>query len=397
MGTVLLQIIFWGSGLALVYTYWLYPLLAAHKARGKQLRTLQWRENDTWPHVSILMAVHNEEIVIRDKLESLVAQKYPNPIHVYIGSDNSSDATNTIVDEYTQQYPHFHFVPFTQRQGKPGVINQLAVMATQRVPAGKEHIFIITDASVMLSPLVTQSLVKHFREPNMAIVDAHMVHTEMQPEDISHSESTYISWEGQLKYNESVAWKRMVGPFGGCYALRSDYFAPVPDNFLVDDFYITMQAFRKGGLAINEPTARCYEPVGHEIKEEFRRKARISAGNLQNMLTFTDLWWPPTQMPQFAIFSHKIVRWLGPIWLILLLLSSGLLGEQGFYHFSFSGLLALYLGVPLLDVVLQQLGVHISLLRSIRYFLTMNLALFAGYFRYFKGIKTNVWQPPKRN
>jgi cellulose synthase/poly-beta-1,6-N-acetylglucosamine synthase-like glycosyltransferase len=394
---IFLQVVFWLSFLALVYSYVGYPLLLRLLVGKRELETEQFTQEAELPQVSILMAVHNEEKVIREKLESLDHQDYPpDKLHIYIGSDNSSDQTNAIIEQFHTQRFQLHFTPYLQRQGKPGVINQLAQVAKERHAAGEDHIFIITDASVMLSPQVIRQLIKHFKHPNLAIVDAQMVHTGMTEIDISEAENNYISWEGQLKYYESVLWHKMIGPFGGCYALRSDFFVPVPDNFLVDDFYITLQAFRRGGLAIKEKKAICYEPVGHELKEEFRRKARISAGNLQNMFHFPGLWLPPFGLPNFPFFSHKILRWLGPIWLILLLLCAGLLMSKPFYAVLFFLLVATYFGVPLLDEAMQRLNHNGTLLRNVRYFLMMNLALLAGYIRYFKGIKSNVWQPPKR-
>ncbi len=397
MWSILLQVLFWLSAFALVYTYLLYPILLRFLSQGKTLDTEQFSTTDELPQVSILMAVHNEEKVIAQKLESLNEQDYPvDRLHIYIGSDNSSDQTNAIVGGFNQCKFNLRFLPFEQRQGKPGVINQLAELATAEEPQSPTHIFIITDASVMLSPQVVRQLVKHFKHPNLAIVDAQMVHTGMTEIDISEAENNYISWEGRLKYYESVLWKKMIGPFGGCYALRSDFFVPVPDNFLVDDFYITLEAFKRGGLAIKESKAVCYEPVGHELQEEFKRKARISAGNLQNMFHFPGLWLPPLGLPNFPFFSHKILRWLGPIWLILLLLCSGLLSSNLFYASLFAMLCGLYFGIPLLDGILQRRQLNGALLRSVRYFLMMNLALLAGYIRYAKGIKSNVWQPPKR-
>ena len=397
MSSIIYIFVFLLSGFAIVYTYLLYPLFLSFKAKGKKLDTQQFDQLSDFPHVSVLMAVHNEASVIKEKIESLIRQEYPsNQFDIYIGSDNSSDDTNKIIKQYSQQYPNLHFFPFKERQGKPGVINQLARTANKQHPSGKNHVYLITDASVILKKDVVVELCKHFKHPSLAIVDAHMLHTGMQDEDISQSENKYISWEGRLKYHESILWKKMIGPFGGCYALRSDFFTPVPDNFLVDDFYITMQAFLKGGLAINAPDAICYEPVGHQIKEEFRRKSRISAGNIQNMLLFRKLWWPPVGLPNFLFFSHKILRWFGPIWLILLLISSGLLAQILLFKIIFFGLLSIYFLIPLLDNLLKKAGYHWSLLRNIHYFLIMNVALLAGYFRYAKGIQSNVWQPPKR-
>ncbi|MBK7410788.1 MAG: hypothetical protein IPJ40_23680 [Saprospirales bacterium] len=190
----------------------------------------------------------------------------------------------------------------------------------------------------------------------------------------------------------------MIGPFGGCYLLRSDLFDPIPPNFLVDDFYIAMRAFEKNARAINDLDARCYEAVSHEIKEEFRRKSRIAAGNFQNLVTFRHLWFPPLTALGFSFFSHKILRWLGPFFLFFMFLSSFALALQG--NNLFLGLflfqLALWGLIPLLDSLLLRVGIHSFSLRSIRYFFAMNLALLAGFFRFFRGVRSGAWDPPKR-
>ena len=81
----------------------------------------------------------------------------------------------------------------------------------------------------------------------------------------------------------------MMGAFGGCFAVRRACYHPAPAAFLVDDFYITMAVLRDGYQAINELDARCYEDVSDHLPEEFRRKARISAGNFQNLREFRRL------------------------------------------------------------------------------------------------------------
>jgi hypothetical protein len=141
--------------------------------------------------------------------------------------------------------------------------------------------------------------------------------------------------------------------------------------------------------------------VGQDLGDEFRRKVRISSGNWQNAARFHKLWWPPAGKLNYAFFSHKLLRWLTPMLLILLLASLLILGVgygnywAGLAFFILSCLLTL---PPLLDYLLGSLGdIHWFPLRSIRYFLAMNLALLVGFFRYLKGIQSNVWQPSKRH
>ena len=394
-------IIFSLSFLALAHSYVLYPLLLKWLVRGKtNNETIFIKDDPDLPFITVIMSLYNEEKVIGPKLETLLNQSYPTEKYrIIIGSDGSRDRTNEIVAQRVAGSAAVQFFPFEQRRGKPEVINHLVGLALKHRPAGPDHVFLITDASVMLRPEVAFHLAKHFKNPQIAVVDAFMTHTGLEDDGISRSEDRYISGEVGLKHLESIVWRKMIGPFGGCYALRSDYFSPVPSNFLVDDFFITMRAFERGAEAINEPMAICYEPVSHEWREEYRRKARISAGNFQNMLLFRKLWWPPVSALSFAFFSHKILRWLGPFFLLLMGLSMVATAWQGnqFNRILFLCFIAAALLAPLADVLLKRMGIHVLLLRNLRYFFLMNTALFQGFFKFLKGIRSNVWEPTKRH
>ncbi len=403
--TLIAQFIFWSSFSALIYTYIAYPLLAGFLARRRKKINQSPVDDTNLPSVSVLMAVYNEEKVIEEKLQCLRELNYPKEkLSIFIGSDCSSDLTNDIITRLQPDFPRLFFFPFRKRQGKPGVVNQLAQKALERIPSVEQHIFLLTDANVILEKNCLRNLTRHYRDKKVVIVDSNMVNTGLKKEGISQSENQYISSEVQLKNDESNAWKIMAGPFGGCYTLRASYFHPVPDNYLVDDFYITMKVIEQEGAVINDLEAICYEAVSHEIKEEFRRKARISAGNFQNLVTFPHLWWPPYRLPGFVIFSHKVLRWIGPFLMIGLLASALYLAftikSTPFWHFfyqvSILGVTTFLLVIPLLDKLLGVLGVHVLYLRSIRYFVLMNIALLKGFINFLKGIKNNVWEPTKR-
>lgn len=391
---------FWLCLSLLLHTYVLYPALLRGLARSREPNQVCFRREDPLPFVSVILSVYNEESVIGKKLETLFELHYPKDrMAFYVGSDHSTDRTNEIITGMTGRRADFHFFPYPGRTGKPGVVNRLAAEAISRRPVDSDHLFLITDASVFLSPDTLFHLVKHFKNRQIAIVDAHMQHQGMRERGISRSENQYISRELMLKYHESVVWGKMIGPFGGCYVLRSDYFVDIPPAYLVDDFYIAMRVFEKGGMAINDLDAICVETVSHEIGEEYRRKARISAGNFQNLWTFRRLWWPPVGIPNFAFFSHKVIRWIGPFLLLGMLIALLVLALSGniFYWVAFFMVSGVLIILPIFDVVLSRIGFHFFILRSIRYFVWMNAALLEGFFKFIKGIKTNVWEPPKRN
>lgn len=368
-------------------------------ARGKSAPNNCFTTNDKWPRISVIMAVYNEEQVIEEKMECLLSLDYPNQEYeLFIGSDCSSDKTNEILRTYAAENQCLHFFPFKERRGKPGVVNHLVEQIKAIYPLDQNHIFLLTDANVMLKKDLLLNLVKHFKDPEIALVDANMISVGTQSEGISKSEDHYVTREVRLKHHEGLVWGKMMGPFGGCYSIRADHFHPVPPKYLVDDFYINMKALEQGGKAINELKAECYEAVSHEMKEEYKRKKRISAGNFQNLHTFKHLLRFPLDNLGFAFFSHKVLRWLGPFFILFIIVCAAILSIAGnlFYQWMLISLGIGLIGIPLLDTLLKSLNINILPLRSINYFIMMNIALFEGFFKYLKGIKDNVWEPPKR-
>ncbi len=400
MWTILiLQIIFWVSVLALFHTYLFYPLILKFLAWNNISKDPSENNTDDHAKVSFVMSLYNEEKVIADKLDCLLDLDYPkDQIDFFIGSDCSDDQTNPIVNTYAKD-KRIHFFPFEERRGKPGVVNDLVAKAIAKNGASQDHILILTDANVMLEKSTLKKFIRHFNDPDLALVDSNMVAIGMKKTGISHSERNYVNAEVMLKNREGQVWGTMIGPFGGCYALRSDFYHPVPDNYLVDDFYIAMKAFEKGSKAINDLDAICYEAVSHEIKEEYRRKSRISAGNWQNLKTFRHLLWPPYNRLAFAFLSHKVLRWLGPFFILFAWIISGILAinKMSVYLFLFGIITTILIIIPILDTILKGLKLNILPIRNVKYFVSMNIALLEGFFKYLKGIKSNVWQPPKRH
>ena len=392
MMLMVLAWVFWGCLLLVAHTYVLYPLLLARLARGRRQNQDVYQGADELPAVDILLAAHNEEAVIEEKVRTTFETTYPlDRLRLLVGSDNSSDRTNVLLAQLVARYPQLRFEAYGQRTGKPTVIENLARQATAPV-------LVLTDANVFFGPDTLVELVKHFRNPRIGLVGGHILNLTHRAEGISAQEKAYLQRENLLKYQEGVVWGSMMGAFGGCFAVRRACYHPAPAAFLVDDFYITLAVLRDGWQAINELDAVSYEDVSDHLAEEFRRKARISAGNFQNLREFRALLWPPWRGPAFALWSHKVLRWYTPQLLLVLLAATVALvagGAGWFYGLALAGQLGLPLLLPL-DAALRRAGRHSRLLRFITHFYSMNAALLVGYWRYLRGIKTTVWQPTQR-
>jgi cellulose synthase/poly-beta-1,6-N-acetylglucosamine synthase-like glycosyltransferase len=386
-----MEFLFWLSVLLVFHSYILFPLILRLLSVNKKANQILYSKDEILPPVSVVMSAYNEEKVIRQKLESLLNSDYPkDKLEIWIGSDNSTDQTNDILKDYASEYSIVKPVLFEIRQGKANIINQLAVLA-------KGEVLVLTDANVYFTEDTIFNLVKHFKNHVIDLVGGNILNTNIKKTGISFQEMTYLVNENKIKYYEGILWGSMMGAFGGCYAIRKDKYAPVPKNFYMDDFYITMNVLANGGKAINELEAICHEDVSNLVYEEFRRKMRISIGNFQNLSTYKQMLWPPFNGIAFSFLSHKVLRWFTPIFIITAWLSNLILVEHNLLYQTLFILQSILLLIPAIDYTLRSINVHNMILRFISHFYLMNLTLLIGMFVYLKGVKTNVWQPTKRN
>jgi cellulose synthase/poly-beta-1,6-N-acetylglucosamine synthase-like glycosyltransferase len=189
----------------------------------------------------------------------------------------------------------------------------------------------------------------------------------------------------------------MMGPFGGCFAIRKELYTPVPKNFLVDDFYICMKIIQSGYKAINVLDAVVYEDVSNNLSDEFFRKVRIATGDFQNLYEFKRMLWPPFKGLGFSFMSHKVLRWITPIFIVISYILALILSFNNLFYLIITICYSLVLLLPLIDYLLKKIKINNIFLRFVTHFFTMNLALLAGMFKAMKGVKSNVWKPTKRN
>jgi cellulose synthase/poly-beta-1,6-N-acetylglucosamine synthase-like glycosyltransferase len=387
---MIFKILFWIPVLLILHTYVVYPLLliSIYKFRRKKPVLT---DGSFLPEVSVLMAVHNEESVIKEKLAALFISDYPSEkLEVLVGSDSSDDSTNTILAQAISDYPRLKIFYFDKRIGKPAVINSLSESA------GGE-ILIITDANVIPDSNTIKTLVRNFADPLIGLADTRLINTGMKNDGISVPEVAYISFESKLKQIEGDLWGTMMGPFGGFYALRKRSYQPNTRNILADDFRICMNVLKKGEKAVSDHEAIVYEDVSNNLSDEFNRKVRISAGNFQNLAFFSSLLLRPFSIVSFCFVSHKVLRWLTPLFWFIAIFTNIILSLGSIFYLGLFLLQLIFLILPPLDILLKRLNINIVPLRFFTHLYFMNIALFVGFVNYLQGIKSGAWAPTKRH
>ena len=371
------------SFLGIAQTYILYPLSLFLFGKNRQVKPALSTNFD----IAVVIAAYNEENVIEKKIQSVLATSYPlDKLVIYVGSDASTDRTNEIVANFATQYPNVQLKIFQGRTGKAGIINSI-------IEQCKEELLILTDANVFFTPSTIPNLVRHFSEKETHQVCANILKISDRNENIQALEKGYLLVENQIKLRESASWGLVMGAEGGCYAIRRQAYTPIPPNFFMDDFFVTMSVIANKGRVIFDEEAICYEDLPTESTEEFKRKIRISIGNFQNLVAFKKLLWPFWSAIAYSFISHKILRWLTPFFLILLFLVSFLLSFDCFFFQVLAIIQCVLFLSPLAIPYLKWMKPALF----VAHFYNMNLALLIGFFRYLKGVKSSVWQPTSRS
>jgi len=374
-----------------IFSYLIFPLYMKLSVMNTVRSKNNYSEIVEWPTVTIVFSVFNEEKVIKRKLESVLNSDYPkDKLQILIGSDHSTDQTHQIIEEFISQNLNIRFIKKETRSGKLKIINELVDLTTT------EHL-VFTDANVFFEPNTLKALVYNLVAKDAKMVCGNILKFSPKNQGISDQEIFYMNFENQLKYYESLKYGFCVGVEGGCYAILKSCFVKVPDGFLMDDFFITLNVIEKKGKVLFEPEALCYEDVNDAPMIEFKRKIRISLGNFRNLKFYKHLLFPIHQGFGFAFFSHKVLRWFTPFMLVF----SFFLSYVVSFYFSFFILVSLgyslLIILPALTIYLEKIKIKLPVVNSLGYFVLMNFALLIGYLKFISASNESAWEPPKRN
>ena len=376
---MLANIFFVVSAGLLIYTYLGYPLLLI--LWGLLRPRPHDRDLDYIPMVSLIIAAWNEEQVIREKIENSLALDYPQDrLEIVVACDGCTDETAMIAREYSQ----VHVIEYPKRRGKTAVLNET-------VPRVKGEIVVFSDANAFLQPGALEQLAANFVDPEVGCVDG--------VKRITHegvgTEGLYWLYESLLKKYESRIGS-IVGADGGLFAIRRALYVPPPEDTLIDDFVLSIRVVLEGRRAIYEPKAVASEEAAPSLGGEYRRKVRMAAGAFQTMARMPSLilnplrgriWWQTC--------SHKVLRWLGPFWLIGA--AVGAVFATGWLRTWGLGLqLVFYLAALLggIQAVFTRIGW--PPLRAVFYFCFTNCCLLVGFFRWVLGKQKATWEKAER-
>ena len=384
---MVINILFWSILFITIHSYLIYPCVIF-------ILSHFFRENKS-PHdptysVSIIISAFNEEKVIRERIINISHLDYDfNHVEVLIGSDCSTDNTNHILMDMQKKFPWLSVHIFESRRGKASVINDLVAKA-------QNEIIVFTDANTIFDVNSLKLLIRQFGDPSIGGVCGRLVLLEPKSKvSDSVEEKKYWEYETFIKKYEGKCGV-LIGANGGIFAIQRNLFKQLPiGKPITDDIFITLMIHQQNYKFSYEYDAFAFEDVGYEIIHEFNRKTRFSATNLETMFYYKDLIFNRNFLLSYAFWSHKILRWMTPIFLISIFFLNILLWNESvfqmllyvqflFYFLSFIGFLK------------RNSKNKIKFITIPFYFSMTNIAMLIGMINYFLKRQTAFWQSTPR-
>ncbi len=376
---VLVEFLFWTAAIMLLYVYVGYPALLATIAvfcrRPK-------REPGYCPTLSVLIAARNEQGNIGRKIQQTLALDYPaQRLEVVVVSDASTDLTDSIVKASPD--PRVRLLSVPQRRGKTYAQNR-------GVEQCHGEIIVFSDATTVYHPKALRYLACNYEDPQVGGVSGRYRYLDPEGESPTGLGSiAFWSYENLIKMLQSRI-STLTGSSGCIYSVRRRLYTPLPEEAcsdLVEPLWVVRQGYR----VVFEDRALAYEETTKSVEEDFRMRVRIitqgllSIFGMRELLNFRKYGWI-----SFQLFSHKILRWTVPIFLILLFTSSAALLNGPFFLYLFV-LQTLFYGLAVASRLVplhrrwKPLGVPL-------YFCILNLAVLLSVIEVFKGNKYSTWE-----
>jgi cellulose synthase/poly-beta-1,6-N-acetylglucosamine synthase-like glycosyltransferase len=392
----ILKILFWIFLFIIVYTYIGYGILlfAIIKIRrffkiGKKVEIDPTYE----PDVTLFIAAYNEKDYVEAKMKNTLSLEYPKEkINIIWVTDGSDDGTPDLLKGYPNTTVHH----LDARNGKIGAMNR--GMEFVQTP-----IVIFSDANTNLGKESIRRIVNLFGNPKVGCVSGEKRIIDKESDVASGAgEGMYWKYESALKKWDAELYS-VVGAAGELFAIRTKLYRHVEKDTLLDDFMISLRVAQDGYTIQYDPEAYAIETASANVKEELKRKVRISAGGIQSIVrlrSLLNIFKYGTL--SFQYISHRVLRWsLTPLCLVFLIpVLTILAANDGFLSFSLYTIIfwlqLLFYAAALLGWFLENRETRVKILFIPYYFFIMNLSVVLGFFRYMKNSQSVNWERSKR-
>ena len=373
--------IFWLAVLGSLFSYFVYPMtLLLLPSRRKVDKST----TSTMPFVTMIITAHNESHRIEDKLKNTLAIDYPaEKFEIIVASDASTDTTDEIVKAYA---PHgIKLVRANERKGKE-------YAQWHAIQAAGGEILVFSDVATRIPVEGVRLMVKYFADQKVGAVSS-------EDRFISESgkligEGAYVKYEMWLRRLESNIHS-LVGLSGSFFAARKTV-CGIWDINVPSDFNTALNSVRQDYVAVTAPDVHGFYTDIKDEHREYQRKLRTVIRGISAIFSKPQVL-NPLQFGFFSyqVWSHKIMRWLVPWFLLTALLTNILIINVHWIYLVSITLQIIFYGLILSGFLIKPLR-RVAIVKLPFFFAQANFAVAHAALAFLMGRRMTTWEPSKR-
>lgn len=375
---IIIEASFWFSLLALVYVYFGFPVVLLFVSR---LNRKPIAKKNILPSVSLIVCAYNEEKHIQTKIQNCLEIDYPREkMEIIFVSDGSTDQTNEILTNHAR----LKAICSSQRRGKTACQNLAAAVA-------QNDVLFFTDATTIHPSNALKLLLRGLSDPSVGCVTGRPVFNR-DASLTSHGLDMRERYELGLRSKLGEV-HTLFGAQDCIYVVPRRLYLPIRED-LDSGFVGPLMLLERGYRTVYEPEAHGY--VSRAVptpRDEFIRRSRIVLRGMRGLIFMKGLMNPGRHgFVAISLISTRLLRWLTPVFLLVLFLSNLLLLGSTFFRWVLVLQVGFYLSAVagyLLERSRVKLGVAFSIPL---YFCTLAWAATVGLKRLMAGETGQSWE-----
>lgn len=378
-----MESLFWIAVLGTLFSYFIYPISLVIIKRFRGSKTQANLSTQSKKTASFIITAHNEANQIKAKIENTLELNHDDiEFEIVVASDFSTDDTDAIVESYADR--GVKLVRADQHLGK-----EYAQLCG--IKQAKGDVLIFSDSATRLKPEVLKTLMSYFDDDEVGSISSE--DRFIAQDGKVAGEGAYVKYEMWLRSLESKC-AGLVGLSGSFFAARREICAAW-DIHSPSDFNTALNTNQAGKLSVSCPDVEGYYPNLKDESKEYQRKLRTAIRGMTGLSRHTEVLNPlKFGLYAYQVWSHKVMRWAVPWFMILALISNLWLLNTSFYVVTMLiqvALLAMFLSAHIEPNLRKN-----ALIKLVYFFYQVNLALAHAAIKFLSGTRMTTWKPSAR-
>ena len=367
------EMLFWCAAILTLVPYVLYPvtLYVLEPYMGRQVQKKEGHQ----PSVSVIVAAANEERLIKQRIENILEQHYPQEqLEIIIVSDCSLDNTDAIVKSFSQ--PNVTLIRNPVREGK-------SMAQNVGVAHARGEVIMFTDADTLFEPDYLQKLMRNFSDPSVGAAHGKIYFSADAASTVTKHIGVYMAFELWLRGRES-SLGILLSSTGANTAVRRTYFRPV-EGFASEDVTIPLDCAEQHARTVYDPEAVCHDVYFPRASQELSFRIRSTVRAYCSLMARWRAWHPVKHPVRATVtLCHRFLRYICPFMMLVALAANACLLDAAFFRITFT-LQILFYAAVLIEPQLRRLGLGATWLGAPFNFCLVNAAFFVATLKAMKG------------